>query len=275
LKNGILGNELEKPDDLRYNGAMKNEKCQAWDFPTMVSNNFEIRLVKTEAELNEVLKLRYQDLLLYYNANNTNETGLFTDRYDAYCDHLIVVDRNANVIAGTYRLVRKEHIARFGKFISENEYDIQAIKDRNIMELGRAVVRKDYRNGAVIMLLWKGIFAYASANKIEYLFGTASFSGVNLEDYHHGFSYLYYHYLGEKDIPAIGPNQRRLDLLPESEVDPELAKKQLPPLVKGYVRIGARFGKDIFIDVPFNSLDVFVLLDVNNLDSKYVKKIME
>jgi len=254
---------------------MKNENYQALDFPTMVSNNFEIRLVKTEAELNEVLKLRYQDLLLYYNANNTNETGLFTDRYDAYCDHLIVVDRMANVIAGTYRLVRKEHIARFGKFISENEYDIQAIKDRNIMELGRAVVRKDYRNGTVIMLLWKGIFAYASANKIEYLFGTASFSGVNLEDYRHGFSYLYCHYLGKKDIPAIGPNQRRLDLLPESEVDPELAKKQLPPLVKGYVRIGARFGKDIFIDGPFNSLDVFVLLDVNNLDSKYVKKIME
>jgi putative hemolysin len=254
---------------------MKNENFQALDFPAMVSNNFEIRLVKTEAELNEVLKLRYQDLLLYYNANNTNETGLFTDRYDAFCDHLIVVDRTANVIAGTYRLVRKEHIARFGKFISENEYDIQAIKDRNIMELGRAVVRKDYRNGAVIMLLWKGIFAYASANKIEYLFGTASFSGVNLEDYRHGFSYLYYHYLAEKDLPAIGPNQRRLDLLPESEVDPELAKKQLPPLVKGYVRIGARFGKDIFIDVPFNSLDVFVLLDVNNLDSKYVKKIME
>jgi putative hemolysin len=247
---------------------------EAAAFTPFFSDPFEVRLVRNDAEMNEVLKLRYEDLLLYYNAKNTNETGLFTDQYDAYCDHLIVIDHTEEVIAGTYRFVRKPHIAHLGKFITENEFDLSAIKEKNIMELGRAVVNKQYRSGAVIMLLWRGIFEYAKIYDIDYMFGTGSFSGTTLKDYEHGLSYLDYNYRCEQPIKALGNKPISLAVLQQEDVNEVLAKKQLPPLVKGYLRVGAKFAQDIFIDYPFNSIDVLVLLDVKNLDPKYIKRIV-
>jgi putative hemolysin len=248
---------------------------QSLSFPSIHLDLFECRLVQTQAELNEVLKLRYEDLLLYYNAKNTNDTGIFTDQYDQYCDHLIVIDHANKVIAGTYRLVRKEHLVHVSKFITENEYDLSPIKEQNILELGRAVVHKAYRSGTVIMLLWRGIFEYANIHRIDYMFGTASFAGTDIKKYAHGLSYLYYHYLSNQLISAVCESPIKTNILHQQDVDEGLAKKQLPPLVKGYLRVGAKFGSDIYIDFPFNSIDVLVLLDIKNLDDKYLKKIIK
>ena len=253
---------------------MKTNFQEAELFPPFFSDPFELRLVRTKEEMQEVLKLRYEDLLLYYNAENTNEAGIFTDQYDDFCEHLIVIDHTEEIIVGTYRFVRKDHLVNTNKFITENEYDLSCLKPYPIMELGRAVVKKEYRSGAVIMLLWRGIFEYAKLNNIQYMFGTASFNGTNLENYEHGLSYLYYHYLANFHIPALGPTRRQLNILPLEDIDEHLAKKQLPPLVKGYLRVGAQFASDIFIDYPFKSIDVFVLVDLNNLDPKHVQKII-
>ncbi|MGD9605334.1 MAG: GNAT family N-acetyltransferase [Bacilli bacterium] len=253
---------------------MKTNFKEAEQFPSFFSDPFELRLVKNQEEMNEVLKLRYEDLLLYYNAQNTNDTGLFTDQYDDYCEHLIVIDHTEEVIAGTYRFVRKDHLISTNKFITENEYDLTPLKPYNIMELGRAVVRKEYRSGSVIMLLWRGIFTYAKINNIHYMFGTASFNGTNIKNYEHGLSYLYYHYLAELSFKAHNTDTVKLNLLPQEAINETLAKKQLPPLVKGYLRVGAKFASEIFIDYPFNSIDVLVLLDVYNIDQKHIKKIV-
>lgn len=233
---------------------MKTNFKEAEQFPSFYSDPFELRLARNAQEINEVFKLRYEDLLLYYNAENTNETGLFTDQYDDFCEHLIVIDHTEEVIAGTYRFVRKEHLINTDLFITEHEYDLTLLKPYRIMELGRAVVRKEYRSGAVIMLLWRGIFEYAKRNNIQYMFGTASFNGLNVRDYEHGLSYLYYHHLSKFAIPALGENPLKLNILPLEEVDEGLAKRQLPPLVKGYLRIGAKFGPDIFLIIPLTAL---------------------
>ena len=253
---------------------MKTNFKEAEQFPSFYSDPFELRLARNAQEINEVFKLRYEDLLLYYNAENTNETGLFTDQYDDFCEHLIVIDHTEEVIAGTYRFVRKEHLINTDLFITEHEYDLTLLKPYRIMELGRAVVRKEYRSGAVIMLLWRGIFENAKRNNIQYMFGTASFNGLNVRDYEHGLSYLYYHHLSKFAIPALGENPLKLNILPLEEVDEGLAKRQLPPLVKGYLRIGAKFGPDIFFDYPFNSIDVLVIMDVDEFDPKWLKKIV-
>ena len=244
------------------------------DFDPFTSNNFEVRLTRNQEELDEVFKLRYKDLLLYYNSSNTNENGQFKDEYDDYCDHLIVIDLTNNEIVGTYRLVKKEHIKIHGKFVTEYEYDISKIKQYEVLELGRAVVKEEYRNGSVIMLLWRGLTKYALANNIKYMFGTGSFQGINPEDYKHALSYIYYNHLSDEKVrvkTAHGPNSK-LNLLKEEEIDPILAKKQIPPLIKGYIKIGATFGEDAFLDVPFNSLDVFVLLDIDTVDYKYIQR---
>lgn len=249
-------------------------KGDCMDFIPFTSNNFEVRLAKTKAELEEVYKLRYKDLLLYYNANNTNDTGLFKDEYDGNCDDLIVIDLNVNEIVGTYRLIRKEHITKIGAFITESEYDISKLKKYEIMELGRAVVREDYRNGSVIMLLWRGLTRYAINHNIRFMFGTGSFQGINPGDYKHALSYIYFNHLSEEKIrvQTAKPPRSPMNLLPVNEIDPILAKKQIPPLIKGYIKIGATFGEDAFLDIPFNSLDVFVLLDVEKVDYKYIHR---
>lgn len=246
-------------------------------FEPFIANNFEVKLATKPEELKEIYHLRYKELLLSYNENNVIENEMFIDKYDNKCDNLIAIDLTNNIIAGTYRLVRKEHIKEIGHFVTEEEYDISKIKEFELMEIGRAVVKEEYRTGAVIMLLWRGLIKYACSNNIKYMFGTASFHGTNPYDYDHVLSYLYYHHLSpiEVRVKALSTYQRDINILPEKDIDRELVKKQIPPLVKGYLKIGATFGEDAFIDHSFNSLDVFVLFDVENVNPKYLNRFLE
>jgi putative hemolysin len=240
------------------------------------SNNFVIKLAETEAELQEIFKLRYEELLLCYNKENTNDTGLFIDEYDRICDHLIAIDLENNVIAGTYRLVRKAHILNIGKFITELEFDISKIKDYEILELGRAVVRNEYRNGSVIALLWQGIVQYVVTNNIRFMFGTASFHGVSPLEYKHALSSIYYKHLTPIKFRAKAINYTvELKQLSLEELDLKRAKKEMPPLIKGYINLGASFGEGGFLDYDFNSLDVFTLIDIQTVNQRYLDKFMK
>jgi len=248
-------------------------------YGSFISNNIEIRLTKNNDELNEVLHLRYKELLLSYNDKNTNDSEMFKDEYDDVCDHLIAKDLKTNTIVGTYRLVRNCHLEslNYDSFMTETEFDISKIKNNQLLEISRAVVKEEYRNGIIIMLLWKGLIRYACSHNVKYMFGTASFYGVNPHDYAQALSYIYYNHLSEKEVRAKALESSRCDinLVPSEELDMQVVKKQMPPLVKGYLKIGATFGEDCYLDVPFNSLDVFVLFDVENVNPKYLQKFLE
>lgn len=246
------------------------------EFVPFIVSNFEIKLASTKDEFDDVYRLRYEELLLSYNKDNTNESGMFIDEYDPHCDHLIAIDLNTKRVVGTYRLVRKKHIKSIGHFITETEYDISKIKKYEIMELGRAVVKEEYRNGSIIMLLWKGLIRYATMNNIKYMFGTGSFHGINPQDYDQALSYLYYNHLSPIEVRAKALSNSRSDinLIPISELDIRKIKQQMPPLIKGYLKIGATFGEDAFLDISFNSLDVFVLFDVENVNPKYLQRFL-
>jgi putative hemolysin len=246
------------------------------DFKSFVSNNFEVKLADTEEELKEVFKLRYEELLLCYNQENTNQTGMFIDDYDQYSDHLIVVDLSNKVIAGTYRLVRKEHIKPIGRFVTEKEFDLAKIKDQELIELGRAVVRKEYRNGTAIALLWQGIVRYVTTQKIRFLFGTASFHGVDPDKYKHALSLIYYQHLSPMEFRCRAvANSARLNLVEEADLDLQKARKEMPPLIKGYIKIGATFGDYAFLDYDFNSLDVFTLFDMKDINPSYLHRFLK
>src|SRR5690606_40881211 len=111
-------------------------------------------------------------------------------------------------VAVTYRLVLEEHIKDIGCFITESEYDISKLKSKRILELGRAVVRQEYRNGSVIKLLWRGLIKYANLYNIKYMFGTGSFQGVNPDEYAHALSYISYNKLFAHDVR---PYTRKID----------------------------------------------------------------
>lgn len=246
------------------------------EFIPIIAGDYILKLAKTKEELEKVYKLRYEELLLSYNKANVNEEGIFIDKYDPLCDHLICYDRVNDEVAGTYRLVLQKHIESIGSFVTEEEYDITKLKQENLLELGRAVVKEEYRNGAVIMLLWKGLIRYAMLHDVKYMFGTGSFHGLNPYDYDHALTYIYYNHLSPEEIRVSAKTDAKssLNLVPMEELDAKKAKQQLPALIKGYIKIGATFGDEAFLDYSFNSLDVFVLFDVEKVNPKILQRFL-
>ena len=237
------------------------------------AGNFILGLADKE-ELLQAQKLRYDELVLDYDSSKSKD-GTDASEYDDFCDHLIVKDLNNNKVVGTYRLMSSEHLIYKDKFISESEFDISKLKScgQKILELGRAVVNKDYRQGTVLKLLWRGIMKYAKLHNIRYLFGMSSFHGVDENNYKNAFSKLYYNYLCDESImcPAKSPCAK-LNQLEKDEYSEKEAKLEMPSLIKGYLAMGCKVGKDVFLDYDFNSADVMIILDLENINMTYFNR---
>ncbi len=238
-----------------------------------VKNKYVLGLAD-KSEIEEVQKLRYDELLLDFD-NSKNANGLDASEYDNFCDHLIVKDVETGKIVGTYRLMTNKHLEFKDEFICEEEFDISKLRNSsfNILELGRAVVHKDYRQGTVIKLLWSGIMDYARMHNVRYLFGTASFHGVDPEPYKNAFSKLYYNNLVDDSVMCTAKTPSTLlNPLSESELDLQKAKAEMPSLVKGYLAMGCKVGNGTYIDYSFNSIDVMIILDLENMNTAYFNR---
>jgi putative hemolysin len=199
------------------------------------------------------------------------------DEYDTVCDHLLVIDHNLpedDAVVGTYRLIRREMAARRGSFYSASEFDITKLVEYpgEVLELGRACVAPAYR-GRAINLLFRGISAYAARYNIEVLFGCASLPGTDPDALAAELTYLYYNHLTPAAIrPRALPHRfvemRRLD---RDSVDSRIALNKLPPLIKGYLRLGGFVGDGAVIDPQFNTIDVAVVVQTDLVTDKYYK----
>ena len=219
------------------------------------------------------------------NASATEEQknlGEEYDAYDTYADYMAVFHQNK--IVGTYRIIDRNAAEKMGGFYTECEFNLSKIKKvkGNIAEMSRACVSKEYReNGLVLRLLWAGIYEYVIKRKIAILFGVPSFVGTNPAQSAQALSYLYYNYLSpfhlratvlkENLDPTINPGMTQMNILPRAFVDENEARKQMTPLIKGYLRLGATFGRGVFIDKGFGTYDVFVLVQTKNIDKTYQK----
>lgn len=241
------------------------------------SSNILIRLAKTEKDYKEIYRLRYFDLILNYNKEQVSHEEIDKDEYDDVCDHLVAIDTIKNEVIGTYRLIKRSHITKLGQYLTENEFDISSLNNYEVLEVGRAVVKEEYRDGVAISLLWKGVIRYALEENVDFMIGTASFHGVDPLEYKDTLSYLYYNHLSPEDIRCHVRETTfsKLNLLEENEIDEELAKKKMPPLVKGYLRLGATIGDGAYLDIPFNSLDVLIVLKIKDINPRYLKRYLE
>ena len=225
-------------------------------------------------EVRKVQELRYQYLLKDYNPNLA-DSGIDDDGYDDYSESILVIDTQNDIIAGTYRVATKATVKN-RKFLTEDEYDISFIKASGeaFLELGRAVVRPEYRNGFVIELLFKAIHNYASENNIRYLLGLCSFHGHDPSIYKNGLAYLKQKYVCSRfDIKAVA-NPFSYDYLREDEYDLDKAKKELPNLLNMYLKLGHKVSMNGSIDYKFNSCDVLVILDINEIDIRFAKRLL-
>lgn len=241
-----------------------------------------VRLASHPDDLDAIQALRYrifyQELGAHADAA-TQASGRDRDRYDDVADHLIVHDHalgeNARAIVGTYRLIRRPAAERVGQFYSEDEYDLAPLLafEGEILELGRSCVAPAYRHRAALQLLWRGIASYIDLHGIDLMFGCASLPGTDPDAVASELSYLYYHHLAPKPLrPRALPHRyiemRRID---RDELNPKRALSRLPPLIKGYLRIGGFVGDGAVIDLQFNTTDVAVVVQTALVTQKYLR----
>lgn len=239
------------------------------------------RLARSKEELRAAQALRYR---VFYEELSAipSATARFLkrdkDRFDRHCDHLLVIDTSlpAPGIVGTYRLLLDRHARDAGGFYSQSEFDLSPLTSansgRNMLELGRSCILPKYRSKRTMELLWHGIWAYCLRNNVDIMFGCASFAGTSLQDHAAALGWLSRTARLDRieDCPVNTPAGVDLAALEDAPCDERRIVAALPPLLKGYLRVGARIGSHAFVDRQFNTIDVLVVLKVSDIHPRYV-----
>lgn len=244
--------------------------------------NISVRLTRGQEEVLACQRLRYQVFYEEFGAKPLRDMealGRDYDEFDDYCDHLVVVDHNigdgADAIIGTYRLFREDMAKRMGRFYSDDEYDIRPLVKAGVkpMELGRSCVNAEYRTRPVLQILWQGIAEYIDYHQVDVLFGCASFHGTDVDTIREELSYLYHYHKVEGDTCPVAVKGRyiNMDMVPKDQLDPKKCLMNLPPLIKGYLRLGASVGDGAIIDEQFNTVDVCIVVRRDELSGRYAK----
>jgi putative hemolysin len=232
-------------------------------------SKLSLSLATTPEEVHEVQRLRYKVFIEAMGLSGlANQEGLDKDEFDAYCDHLIVRDSKTLKVVGTYRVMSPHAARKIGQYYSEQEFDLNRLNNlrSRIAEAGRACIHPDYRSGGVIMLLWAGLAAYMKRENCEYLIGCAS---ISLADGGHNAVSIYH---SVRDTSLAPVEYRVTPHLPFPIDDREPSNQvQMPPLIKGYLRGGAWVCGDPAWDPDFHSADLFMLLPLAKLDSRYAR----
>jgi putative hemolysin len=201
------------------------------------------------------------------------------DEFDAFCDHILVLDSSApEIVVGTYRLLRQDAAGAKGGFYSQIEFDLVPLLMRHprlkFFELGRSCVLPAYRSGPVLELLWQGIWNYVRLDHIDVMFGCASLEGSNPAVHEMQLSFLAQNFTAPDPwkVRAVDSRFVSMDRLPPGTYDARQAARSLPPLLKGYIRLGCFIGEGAVIDHQFNTTDVFVLMPVSNINSRYFSR---
>jgi putative hemolysin len=249
--------------------------------------SLEVRLATTAQDIHRAQRLRYQ---VFYEEMSA-KAGLMHrlsrrdfDRYDPICDHLLVLDHDAPVnpkngspaIVGTYRLLTQDVAEANGGFYTTDEFQIDTLvkarADLRFLELGRSCVLKPYRTKRTVELLWHGIWSYVVRRKIDVLFGCASLEGTNPHKLALPLSFLHHHVLADEPwrVRAVDHRFTSMDLMDKDEIDTKAALKALPPLIKGYVRLGGMVGEGAVVDHQFGTTDVMIMLPVEKISARYI-----
>ena len=246
----------------------------------------EVRLAQTAAEIRQAQKLRYQ--VFYQEGSAIPSPARFLarrdiDGYDAICDHLLVLDHTGcdrgalkrPTVVGTYRLLRQPFAEEYGGFYTAGEFDISALVARHsrlqFLELGRSCVLSPYRNKRTVELLWHGIHAYILENRCDVMFGCASLDGTDPKRLALPLSFLH-HYAGAPEpwrARALPERYVEMNRMSKGAIDPKAALRALPPLIKGYLRLGAYIGEGAVIDHGFGTTDVLIILPVSAIKQRY------
>jgi putative hemolysin len=250
--------------------------------------SLELRLATKKSEVRKAQRLRFKVFFEEGGAVAEGAASLVRRdicRFDKVCDHLLVIDHSARNrfgkikprVVGAYRLLRQEVAqANFG-FYSAQEFDIGPLLARwpnaRFLELGRSCVLAEYRGKKTIEMLWRGIWAYVKHYRIDAMIGCASLEGVDPVKLAPQLSFLFHHALAEPQwrVAPLAKKYTSMNRISSGALDARRALAALPPLVKGYMRVGAKFGDGAVIDRQFGVTDVFVVMPIDEIEGRYIE----
>jgi putative hemolysin len=246
-------------------------------------NSFQIRLAETPADIEASQALRYRVFYEEMAAQPSPETvarRLDMDEFDDVCDHLLVLDldrSNGSLgVVGTYRLLRRSVAVKSGGFYSQREYDLGGLLDfpGEIVEVGRSCVDPAYRSRGVMQILWRGLAEYVRQFDLHLMFGCASFPGTEPSEMGPQLAYLHHFHLAPQTLRprALPEHYVPMGLLPRAGIDVQAVVAELPPLIKGYLRVGGFVGDGAVVDHQFNTTDVCVIVKTDQLTAKYDRR---
>ena len=248
---------------------------------TSEPNPFQTRIARDEVDLIAAQQLRYQVFVQELGGDGPlvdHEAGLERDAFDPVVDHLILTDTRraqGQHVVGVYRLLPDDRAAEFGRFYCDDEYDLTPLRQsgRRLLELGRSCVHADLRGSSAMFLLWNALADYVLERGIELMFGVASFHGTDPQALAQPLAWLHHHHLSPPAlrVRALPDNFQRMDLVPADQLDRRAAIAAMPPLIKAYLRLGGTVGEGAYIDRPFNTTDVFLLMDTEAMSERHRK----
>lgn len=233
---------------------------------TLSKPSLHLSLARNRVEIAEAQRLRYKVFAEEMGAQIPSKDGLDTDGFDDYCDHLLVRDTNTQQVVGTYRLLNPHQANEAGSYYSAGEFDLSRIHHllSNTVEVGRACVHQNYRSGGTITLLWAGLAKYMQMRGYEHMIGCAS---IPMNDGGHTAASVY-HQLKRKHLC---PTEYRV--FPHVHLPIESLNHDLqvpcPPLIKGYLRLGAKICGEPAWDSYFNTADILVMLSMSTMNHRY------
>ena len=249
--------------------------------------SLEVRLAEGKREVRRAQKLRYR--VFYKDGTAIADAATLLarrdkDAFDKICDHLMVIDHAAKPsiggklpVVGTYRLLRQEVAEKHGGFYSENEFDIAGLIERHsnlrFLELGRSCVLPRYRNKRTVELLWHGIWSYVRQYRLDVMIGCASFEGTDPDRLALPLSFLHHYAQAPEAWRTSSHPSRRVEMnwMAKEAINPKAALHELPPLIKGYLRLGATIGDGAVIDHQFGTTDVLIVMPVSAISTRYIE----
>ncbi|MDZ4392185.1 GNAT family N-acetyltransferase [Cypionkella sp.] len=249
----------------------------------MISDDkhFTLRLAQDDRDLRAAQRLRYEVFVQELGATGgmiDHDTRLERDEFDPFFDHLLLIDplrsaEDLQDVVGVYRLLPSDRLAVTGRFYSESEFDLTALKasGRKLLELGRSCVHADYRGGTAMLLLWNALADYVLEHGIEVLFGAASFHGTDMAALAQPLSYLQHFHLAPPELRVIArPAQTaQFAMIPQDSLDRKAAMLATPALIKAYLRLGGYVGQGAWVDHAFNTTDVCLVMDTAQMSAKH------
>jgi putative hemolysin len=230
---------------------------------------FQISWASNSIEVKEAQRLRYKVFAEEMGANlAANSEGLDVDEFDTYCDHLLIRDQETLKVVGTYRVLPPHKAQEIGRLYSDSEFDLTRLNHLRpkMVELGRSCVHADYRSGAVIMALWSGLAQYMQKHEYEIMLGCAS---IPMGDGGHFAASLYNSLSNDQMAPVENHAFPKLPL-PLDKLNGGL-QVDLPPLIKGYLKIGAKICSAPAWDPDFNTADLLTMMRLSDINPRYAK----